>query len=397
MPFRGFSLVPRPSIGAGLPLAVTLHSRQSLLKCLRLRDRTEAGGRATGHGDANDRLETRDRMPVIVRRAASILILALLFIGVRASAIPSPAPQVGFSRDIDLTTGTIVRIRSGEPYYAAVGDELRQHGYPTKPVVNWRTPLHYETVAMLSVRGYGWLLAFLAICATLLAWRVRGWIGLVAVFGAMMPAMLPPGSAVLPEPTAGVLIALSLGLYHQKRWRAAASFGVGAVFVRELSAIYAVSAGIVAIAARRRDESIIWMLGGAGYVLYFALHVRAALAHTLSSDLARGHSYFGWHGYEFVLQTLRFYAWLVPLPPAVAPFVACAAFAGVFARTAPPQLQLALVSYALTFSLVGQPFDWYWGLVTLGIWGYALTYSAEGAKALYASWRTRLVRGGAAR
>jgi hypothetical protein len=34
----------------------------------------------------------------------------------------------------------------------------------------------------------------------------------------------------------------------------------------------------------------------------------------------------------------------------------------------------------LLFSIVGQPFNYYWGYLTCGMWAHAFVFSAEGAQ-----------------
>src|SRR5262249_12040299 len=91
------------------------------------------------------------RLHAKVTLVALILIVGYGVLGRRSIEIPlrDPNHHVG---DTVLHIETIERIRTGEPYYSAVGAELRKHDYPTAQVVNWRTPLHYEVVAALSLK-----------------------------------------------------------------------------------------------------------------------------------------------------------------------------------------------------------------------------------------------------
>jgi hypothetical protein len=292
--------------------------------------------------------------------------------------------------DARLNLETIERIRAGEPYYAAVGDELRKHNYPTSPLVNWRTPLHYKTVAALSVERAGILLFTLGLVAVVtgaLAYSrgspAKALIAGLFLLGAVAPSLFAqPGSVAFPESWAGVLIALSLNAYVAERWLLGAGLGVLAVFIRELSAPFALVCGLLAFRARRRDESIVWVTGGLAYGIYYAVHAAAASAAIEPGDLARAHSYLRWLGLPFVFMTLHLYGWLMPLPAFLTPLAAAFGLAGGWAPSAPVQLTVALPLYFGLFCMVGHPFDFYWGYLTIGIWGHALIHGIQGGSAL---------------
>ena len=295
--------------------------------------------------------------------------------------------------DVELNTRTIERIRAGEPYYDAVGDELRRGDYPTKPVLNWRTPLFYRVVAALSIERAGTLVTCLSIAAIVLGVFARGWLGAAMTMGAVLPALfMRPAAVVLPEVMCGVLLTVSLGLYFQAWWVAAALTGLLALFIRELAFPYAIACACIAIRARRRNESLAWLAGGALYAVYYALHAYAAVHHMRPDDTVRAHSYLSWQGYTFVLSTIRVNGWLLLLPPAVAAFAPVAGLAGVAAPTIMTQLAFAVLVYTVTFFVAGQPFDFYWGFVTTGVWAYAFTYTPEGVRVLVRSWTDRASR-----
>lgn len=323
-------------------------------------------------------------------RARLILVglLAVVLIGIRGSESVAPPPrdpalQVG---DLNLHQWTIERIRAGAPYYAAVGDELRRSGYPTKPIFNWRTPLHYRAVAALSIEGAGILLSGLAMTLVVTGALVyvrysvlKSLIGALFLLGAMMPVLLVrPGSVLLAEVWTGVFIGLSLNAYVARLWQLGAVLGVVAVFTRELAAPYGLVCGLLAIHARRRHESSIWVIGGLAFGGYYALHAVAASAAIEPGDLAHGHSWVRLLGLPFVFSTLYTYGWLTLLPPPVTPMAAAFGLTAICARTVPPQVSAALVTYVIFFCIVGQPFDFYWGFLTAAIWAHAFVHGPEG-------------------
>lgn len=320
-------------------------------------------------------------------RAASLILLALLAFGFWRNIGPIRTAG-GSNADVDFSTRTIERIRSGEPYYQALGEELRRGRYPTRRVVNWRTPVHYRLVAALSIERTGSLLTVLAVAAIVLSAMSRGIWGVLMITGAMLPALLMrPAAIVLPEVMCGVLVTISLGMYCQEWWVAAAICGLLALFIRELALPYAVVCAGLAILSRRRSEMLLWVIGLGIYVAYYAIHTHAVLQYMRADDTVREHAYVAWQGYTFVLNTVRVNGWLLLLPALVTPIFPVAGLAGIAAPRVPAQVASGLLVYALAFCVAGQPFHFYWGFVTVGLWAYALTYTFAGTRELLRAWK----------
>jgi hypothetical protein len=211
----------------------------------------------------------------------------------------------------------------------------------------------------------------------------RAILGSALLLGAVAPALLVrPGAVVFPETWAGIMIGLSLNAYIARRWLLGAALGVLAVFIRELAAPYALVCFLLALRDRRSSESVVWVLGGLGYGVYYTIHAVAASAAIQPGDLVRAHSYLRWLGLPFVFMTLYTYGWLTPLPAFVTPVAAALGLTGAWAPSAPIHLRATLLTYFALFCAVGQPFDFYWGYLTSPIWGHALAYAAEGSGAL---------------
>jgi hypothetical protein len=80
---------------------------------------------------------------LIVRARALLTLVVLGAVGIAALTIPAPAivPSLTDEAGDVATFQTIVgELRSGAPYYATYGFELRRTGYPTRDAFNWRTP-----------------------------------------------------------------------------------------------------------------------------------------------------------------------------------------------------------------------------------------------------------------
>jgi hypothetical protein len=301
-------------------------------------------------------------------------------------------------RDVKTYAAMIERLQAGEPYYEAVGAELRKGNYATWPLVNWRTPLHFSMVAYLGVRPSGTLLTIVALTAVALATLAglresisRGIAFLLFVMGAMLPALMSrPGGVVLPEVWAGALIGASLGCYENRWWRAGAYVGVLAVFIRELAAPYGLLCGMLALRVRRMQEWRIWVVGGSLYVVYYGFHVWQASTHVQPGDVVNAQSWVQFLGLPFLLHTLNRYGWLLLLPPACTAIALGLAMLAWAAPSMPSQLRAASVAYAALFLIVGQPFDVYWGLLTAPIWGLTFVHARTGTARLVTDmWGTR--------
>jgi hypothetical protein len=331
------------------------------------------------------------------RCVALLMLVILLALGIAYRDRLNPRlSAISHLDDTALHGVTIARLRTGEPYYATVGAELRARGYPAASVANWRTPLHYRFVAVLGLERAGYLLTGAALLAILLSgmalhsrFRFAGIVAPIVLLGTMLPALLNRDSATLfPENWSGVLIALSLAMYHLRWCTAGAALGVVAIFVRELAAPYGLVCGVLALLHKRRTESAVWVLGGLVYAGYYALHAIAVTDAIQPGDYAWPHSWVRWLGWSFVLQTAWLSTWTMVLPYAVTPIVAVLGLAGTAARSMPAQLRVSLLVYAALFCAVGQEFNYYWGWVTAPLWAYALLYCQEGLSTLLMSART---------
>jgi hypothetical protein len=316
---------------------------------------------------------------------------ALLLMGLwSVDRIPGP-PGASPSRraDAELHARTIARLRSGERYYDAVGTELRSNGYPTQSIFNWRTPLHYELVAILPGNSSAWLVRGLSVLVVLSAiWAFANRVpamtiaGAFLLFGAVLVPLLGMSAALFGEVWSGLLIGLSLASYYRGRFILAAAAGVLALFMRELAAPYVMVCALLAVKGRRRKEMAAWAIGVAAYAVYYARHALQAMEHSHPTDLSNAAPWVQFPGVPFLLRTLRENGWFLLLPTWVAPVVCVLAVLALFARSAPAQLRGSLIAYVVFFLVVGQPFNDYWGLVTTPIWAYALAHSVEGLREL---------------
>jgi hypothetical protein len=320
--------------------------------------------------------------------AALVVLAAIIAFGWTSRPLQPSNPRTG-EDDIRLYSAMIADLRAGVPYYTAVGSELRSRGYPTVPVMNWRTPLHLTLVASLPpplARALVVLMAVAIVVGTIWAYAPHGPEMVAAAtllaFGAAAPLALARPAVLFAEAWSGACIAISLICYMRERWIAGAVFGIVAVFLRELAVPYVLLCGIIALWQRRRAESLAWILGGIGYVAYYGVHAHLAASHIRPGDLAHQHSWVSWHGLPFVFATAQWYGWSLLAPKYLPPIVVAAALAGTAARGMPAQLRAALLAYVVVFCVIGQSFDSYWGLVTTPLWAFGLTHALEGLTTL---------------
>lgn len=317
------------------------------------------------------------------------VILALLALTLAAIAYglwprpgaPAPAPPpvtAGAFTDVQLHRDEIAFARHPSTYYARVIAEQRLRGYPLRPFAAVRPPVLAFALAWLpgGEAAARLLIGALAVAvAGLWTARLVGPIGAagaavagVALAGGVVAAFTPNGY-LMHECWAGLLIALSLGLYPGDRQAArtallAASLlaGLAAGLARELALPFLGVMAVMALVERRPKEALLW-LGAIGLCLTALLfHALAVMRHTLPGD--PGMTWVRLGGWGFVLAADRWNAIL-----ALAPWLAAAllppALAGALAWGGPVgrRLQFALLGYVAGFLVVGRPDNTYWGLM----------------------------------
>src|SRR4051812_48624542 len=101
---------------------------------------------------------------------ARVVVLVLIAVAITAVWTPSLAREPSgmvkppAADDGALFEAVVNRVRAGESYYAAMGNELRSREYPAGSVFNWRTPLLYIGFAA-APWARPWVLIFLGTIA----------------------------------------------------------------------------------------------------------------------------------------------------------------------------------------------------------------------------------------
>jgi len=206
--------------------------------------------------------------PVPPREARLLLLMfAVVAVGLVAATFsdrridPALRSRRG-AGDVALYRAEVERMQLGQGYYAAADVELRERGYPTRSVFNWRTPLPVGLVGKLPNPAWGkgllCLLALMAVGQWFAALAddadlATALVGCVLMLGACLPAVLGD-LYLMPEVWGGILIALSAGLIARERRRAGILAAWAALWVRELSALYYLLAAGDAVRQRRWRE-----------------------------------------------------------------------------------------------------------------------------------------------
>jgi hypothetical protein len=112
----------------------------------------------------------------------------------------------------------------------------------------------------------------------------------------------------------------------------------------------------------------------------YAIHASSAHAAMGPGAVAHVQGWIRWQGLPFVFSTAGWYAWAMLAPRILVPLVVAGGLAAAAGSSAPTQLRLGIPAYVIAFSVIGQPFNSYWGLVTAPLWAFGVAYSVEGVR-----------------
>jgi hypothetical protein len=318
----------------------------------------------------------------------------VLCVGVAESKDPNPpfVPPPGATTDLDVFRKVVTRVRAGDSFYEATQEEFRSHGYPTRSVFNWRTPAYAWFIGRVTGDDLARALLMVGVVlAVVMGSRdllddggmVSAAVGAVFFVGAT--AWCFGGETFLfTEVWAGMLIALSLGAL-QRGWTAVGVLtGLAAVFYRELALPYAVVALAVAAWNGRKREALAWGVGLALFAAFLAGHASVVHARLTPADQALDGGWLRFGGVRFLLLTAQTNVFLMPLPlwaTAVYLPLACLGLFGMRGESG-QRVALTLACYLAAFSVVGNPFNFYWGFITAPLLALALAHAPRTLRAL---------------
>jgi hypothetical protein len=308
--------------------------------------------------------------------AVLFLLASLFFVAVTFSPYKSgfADAQNRGPGDVELYRAEVERIHSGESYYDAAAVELRERGYPTRSIFNWRTPLPVWLIGKLpDLSAANFVLGSLAFVLVCLGFHLmaleagvkQALFGVVLLSGALLPCVL--GELVaMSELWSGVLIAISAVCFGLKRTGSGVLAGVAALFFRELAAPYCLVCVALAVRQRQVRELALWSMGLAAYGLFFCFHVVEVLPRITPDDIAHASGWIRFGGAGFLISTVQMNVYLLLLPQWVtALYLACALVACAdWNSPAGTRIGLTIAVYAIAFSLAGHDFNQYWGSLT---------------------------------
>jgi len=276
--------------------------------------------------------------------------------------------------DLDLYSAEVTRIHAGESYYDAAAAELSARGYPMRSVFNWRTPLPVRLIAalpeplMASVLLVAISLALVVLSFALLADEggvTQGFAGVLLLSGALLPCFLGE-PVLLSELWAGVLIALSAVCFARDHRQIGLAVGLAALFFRELAAPFALVCLAMAASERRYRELALWSIGLAAYAGFYAWHISQVLPRIPSEAHAHTDGWLRLGGAGFLIATTQMNAYLLLLPQWITAIFLAAALLGAATWNTPGGrlIGFTIAAYTVSFALVGQDFNQYWGCIT---------------------------------
>jgi hypothetical protein len=311
------------------------------------------------------------RLALVVFLLTAIFFVAITFSSLKSGFADAPSRGPG---DVGLYRAEVDRIRAGQSYYDAAAAELRERGYPTRSIFNWRTPLPVWLIGVLpDVALSNAILGLLGLLLVCLSFRLlteqaglkQALLGVVLLSGALLPCVLGD-LVVMSELWSGVLIALSAVCLGLGRTRSGILAGIAALFFRELAAPYCLVCLLLAAWDRRYRELAAWAAGLAAYAVYFGFHMAQVLPRVSPDAVAHADGWIRFGAAGFLISTAQMNVYLLLLPQWVtAIYLACTFWGCANWNTAAGRLiGLTIAVYAVAFSVAGHDFNQYWGSLT---------------------------------
>ena len=339
------------------------------------------------------------RRAIWVAVAVALLVIASLSALTLPARAPAPdsaasaasAAQMG---DLALYEGVIDGIRAGGDYYQLTADALRAGGYPLRPFVTFRLPVHSVVQAALPPAATLMLLALLAI-AVAAAWWMRlraalprqpARIAAMILLGGGMIVFIQPDLIAFHEIWAAQLVALSLALRTPRRWVTPVALALIALLVRETAALYVlVMAGIAFLEGNRR-EGFGWLAALGAFAIALGAHAYGVAQVTGLLDPSSP-GWMGMLGFGFFVKSVSTATALQMLPLALAgPLVVLALFGWASWRDPLALRAIAIFcGYALALSLFARPDTFYWGLMVAPVFLVGLAFAPDGLRDVYAA------------
>jgi hypothetical protein len=312
---------------------------------------------------------------------------ALIVIGVWVPPAPPPNPKTVAGGDIVLFRAVVDRMRAGETYYATMRDELRQRGYPTASIFNWRPPATVVLMARTpaAVHLIMLVLGVIAVAGTTRLFREQpAYAKVIAIFfvtGSAVLPLIPIDGLYLPELWAGIALLLSVVAYSLGAVRLGVGCAVAAVFARELAMPYLLACLAFAVRDRRMKEVGWYAIGLVLFSAYYIGHIVVARGFIHPGDMSHTYSWISFGGWPFVVSLAALGGWHILLPRWTGAIGAVLVASSLWSP-ADRHVKVMALLYLSLFCVVGQPFNNSWGLLVGPAWGLASAYGVLGLQQL---------------
>ena len=264
-------------------------------------------------------------------QARAVLIALVLLIGFGLWKSPTPPPLCNVreenakSGDVFLYMSEIKRIHAGENYYQAAAEELVAQGYPTASVFNWRTPLPMWLIGKLPDPLAGRLILIADGHRDAADGLRSGRAGTTQRLSTGHAADRAPDCAAaalfsgqclrahrgLGGDHDGAVIAVAYGV--DLRFLGA-TMALAALFFRELALPYCLLGLALALWQRRPKESMVYVVGLAGWAVFYGLHCWKVSPLITATAEAHRQGWVRFGGLTFVIAVAQMNSCLVLLP-----------------------------------------------------------------------------------
>lgn len=319
----------------------------------------------------------------IVLAVFVLAVLGLLVVALRPES--GPTGVVGGKGDLAVYAEVVTQLKSGEPYYQALHQELLANDYGTASVFNWRPPFYLTLVSWFP--GAVW--AQLALAATALvtagmavALVARGGsqpmaIAMAVLLAAALLSAVVPRAEVVMELTAGVLTLLSVSAYGLKLPWLGFAAALLALFCREIAGVYVAVCVGFALSERRWAEVGAWIAGLAGFAIYYGWHIETVMSLLGPADQSYPDSWVQFGGAGFVLSATSFNGLFALLPLWVTALLLPLAVVGMLAAPAAwiARVLATVLAYVLVFAVFGKAVNFYWGALYAPLLAFGLVWA----------------------
>ncbi len=308
--------------------------------------------------------------------ASLIVLIALVVLLVLSTTIPAtPMKLLSFTSHKDHMTDPLLYrhiidgMKAGGNYYDVAARAHRLSSYPLYPVFTVRLPTLAWLFAVLPAGAMNALFIALLICVTG-SWFVKlctcsDTFFLPLAGGALITLscafMTAPVIKMFHDTWAGLLMALSLGLWRPGRFIPSIMCAFAAVIIRETALPFLIMMLCLAAYEERGREVLGWLTALLLFAGLYWLHARAVAAVTLPGDL---HSQ-GWNGHGGPSLLISILKWVTPFiffSQAVSGVVAVLSLFGWLSWRADVGLRVSgvVLGYALMMMVFARSNQSYW-------------------------------------